>query len=164
MTNKEYTEGVNIWSDGAYAFALRCGGDSEVGKDAVQEAFATLWEHRHKVDFEKGRAYVLTIVYRQVMNHFRQQSHLTVADNLPDTPSHTNENFDLKAIIEQCLQRLLPQQRAILQLRDIEGYSYKEISNILDISDQQVMVYIYRARVAMKRHLLTFGIEGADNI
>jgi len=44
-------------------------------------------------------------------------------------------------------------QRSILQLRDVDGYSYKEIARMLDISDQQVQVYLFRARTAMRKKL-----------
>ena len=44
-------------------------------------------------------------------------------------------------------------QRAILQLRDIDGYSYKDIAEILKISDKQVQVYLYRARLNMRKQL-----------
>jgi len=38
-------------------------------------------------------------------------------------------------------------------LRDYEGYSYEEIGEILDLSESQVKVYIYRARVALKKFI-----------
>ncbi len=167
MTKKEYTQGVDEWADSAYRFALRCGGTEETGKDAVQEAFAALWEQRDKVAYDKGHAYVLTVVHRQVANHYRRQQKETTT-----LPSHTLEPsamentdlFDTKTVIARCMDLLLPQQRAILQLRDADGLSYKEIGNILNLSDQQVMVYIYRARVAMKKQLLAFGIESLEQI
>ena len=51
------------------------------------------------------------------------------------------------------MQRLPETQKAILQLRDIDGYSYKEIAEVLNISEQQVQVYLFRARVAMRKQI-----------
>lgn len=167
MTKDEYTQGVDDWADSAYRFAMRCGGTEETSKDAVQEAFATLWEQRSKVTFDKGRAFVLTVVHRQVANHYRHQQKVTpMPQNTACEPAEDTkaEQFDMRNIVAQCMDQLLPQQRAILQLRDADGLSYKEIGNILSLSDQQVMVYIYRARVAMKKQLLAFGIESMEQI
>ena len=44
-------------------------------------------------------------------------------------------------------------QRSLVLLRDLEGYTYKELATTLGISEQQVMVYLYRARTAMKKIL-----------
>lgn len=49
MTRKEYNNGVKLWADDVYRFAVHCCGDSECAKDGVQEAFASLWEHRDRV-------------------------------------------------------------------------------------------------------------------
>ena len=50
-------------------------------------------------------------------------------------------------------------QRAILQLRDVEGYSYREIGETLSLSDSQVQVYLFRARVAMRKQLKLMGYD-----
>ena len=62
MTQKEYNNGVKLWADDVYRFAVSCGGGLELSKDVVQEAFATLWERREKVEVEKGKSFLLTVV------------------------------------------------------------------------------------------------------
>jgi RNA polymerase sigma-70 factor (ECF subfamily) len=49
---------------------------------------------------------------------------------------------------------LPPDQQSALLLRDYEGYSYKEISEITGLNEAQVKVYIYRARVFLKNYLV----------
>jgi len=44
-------------------------------------------------------------------------------------------------------------QRMVLLLRDYEGYSYKEIGEMASLSESQVKVYIYRARVFLKKYI-----------
>ena len=70
----------------------------------------------------------------------------------PDT------SFELRDAIAQALQSLPPIQRECLQLRDVEGYTYKEISSILGISEDHVSVNIFRARVALRKKLKDYRI------
>jgi RNA polymerase sigma-70 factor (ECF subfamily) len=58
--------------------------------------------------------------------------------------------FDLKEVIEKSLVTLTPMQRSIILLRDLEGYNYKEIGEILQLSESQVKVYLFRARQRIK--------------
>jgi RNA polymerase sigma-70 factor (ECF subfamily) len=44
-------------------------------------------------------------------------------------------------------------QKAVLLLRDYEGYSYQEIAEITNLSMDQVKVYIYRARLFLKKFI-----------
>ncbi len=67
--------------------------------------------------------------------------------------------FDLREAIERSLQALPEVQRAILQLRDVEGYRYREIGETLSLSDSQVQVYLFRARVAMRKQLKLMGYD-----
>ncbi len=44
-------------------------------------------------------------------------------------------------------------QRSVILLRDYEGYSYREISEITGLSESQVKVYIFRARMFLKNFI-----------
>ena len=44
-------------------------------------------------------------------------------------------------------------QRSVILLRDYEGYSYKEISELTGLSESQVKVYIYRGRLFLKEKI-----------
>lgn len=63
------------------------------------------------------------------------------------------ENPDLQQIIQESLKLLSEVQRSILLLRDYEGYNYEEIGNMLELSDSQVKVYLFRARQKIKDHI-----------
>jgi RNA polymerase sigma-70 factor (ECF subfamily) len=52
--------------------------------------------------------------------------------------------------LEIGVSRLPADQRTVLMLRDYEGYSYKEIAGMTGLTEAQVKVYIYRARVFLK--------------
>ena len=161
MTEKEYNEGVEAWSDDVYRFALRCSGDRETSRDAVQDAFAALWEHRDAVRVEKGKSYLLGTAYHRVMDDFRRQktmrSHEDTLRREQATAARPDEGFDLREALQRALARLPQVQRALVELRDVEGMSYDEMGATLGLSLQQVQVYLFRARVAMKKMLISEG-------
>ena len=159
MTAKEYNRCVDQSADDVMRFAVRCGCRREDCEDAVQEALASLWMHRESVDVAKGKSYLLSAAYRRLMSHFRHDAvvHEYAEKMVTQVTQMPDESFDLNDAIERSMQTLPEVQRAILQLRDVEGYSYAEIGETLSLSDKQVQVYLFRARVAMRKQLKTMG-------
>ena len=157
MTRAEYNDNIQSWSGNVLRFAVWNCGDRMRGEDAVQEAFARLWEIKEQVAVEKGLGFLLTVARRYIIDCFR---HDTVVARANEEMAHTVEtstgeyNYGLSDEMQCALESLPEIQRSILQLRDVEGYSYKEIAKMLDISEQQVQVYLFRARTNMKKYLL----------
>ena len=54
-------------------------------------------------------------------------------------------------LVRRLIDNLPEKQRSVMQLRDIEGKSYKEIAQILDISEEQVKINIFRARQTIRQ-------------
>lgn len=159
MTATEYNKGVSLWADDAMRFAMRCCNSRSDCEDAVQEALASLWSHRDEVAAAKGKGYLLSAAYRSLMMTLRHNKVVQMYERqtVVETTQKPDERFDLREAIERSLQTLPEVQRAILQLRDVEGYSYSEIGETLSLSDSQVQVYLFRARVAMRKQLKTLG-------
>lgn len=152
---------MRLWADDAMRFAMRCCNSRPDCEDAVQEALAALWSHHDDVPQAKGKSYLLSASYRSLMMTLRHGKVMQMHEQrtIVETAQQPDERFDLREAIEQSLQALPEVQRAILQLRDVEGYSYAEIGETLSLSDQQVQVYLFRARVAMRKQLKTMGYD-----
>jgi RNA polymerase sigma-70 factor (ECF subfamily) len=163
LTAKEYNNGVGLWADDAMRFVVRCGGSRPDCEDAVQEALVALWSHRDEVPCDKGKSFLLSAAYRSLMQTLRHarviQQHAEEVQTWATAYAQPDEGFDLREAIERSLQGLPEVQRAILQLRDVEGFSYAEIGETLALSDSQVQVYLFRARVAMRKQLKTMGYD-----
>ena len=159
MTAKEYNTSVRLWADDAMRFAVRCGGTKADSEDAVQDALASLWQQHESVALERGKGFLLSTTYRRLMSLFRHQAVQRdhAAELATPVAQAPDEGFDLREALERALGVLPEVQRAILQLRDVEGYSYAEIGETLAISEDRVQVYLFRARVAMRKHLITLG-------
>ncbi len=160
MTQKEYNNGVRLWADDVYRFAVRCGGGEEA-RDAVQEAYASLWERREQVEVEKGKSFLFTVVHNCLMSHHRHEQVKQQVQPLlePDRMVQPDERFDLQDALHKALERLPQVQREAVQLKDVEGYSCKEIADMLSLTEKQVSVYLFRARVSLKKTLIALGYD-----
>lgn len=157
MTRAEYNDNIQYWSGNVLRFAVWNCGDRMRGEDAMQEAFARLWEIKEQVAVEKGLGFLLTVARRYLVDCFRHDAVVAKAHaEMARTAETTTEQkgYGLSDEMLEALNSLPEVQRSIIQLRDVDGYSYKEIAQMLDLSDQQVQVYLFRARTNMKKHLM----------
>ena len=67
---------------------------------------------------------------------------------------------DRVSLVRQIIDSLPEKQRSCMQLRDLEGKSYKEIAQVLDITEEQVKVNIFRARQMVKQKYLKLDNYG----
>ena len=67
---------------------------------------------------------------------------------------------DKISLVKQIVDALPEKQRSCMQLRDFEGKSYKEVAKILEISEEQVKVNIFRARQTVKQKYLKLDNYG----
>lgn len=70
-----------------------------------------------------------------------------------ETVTDMDRSYENKDYLYKALNNIPQVQKSALVLKDIEGYSYKEIAEMLELTIQQVEVYIFRARVALKKQL-----------
>jgi RNA polymerase sigma-70 factor (ECF subfamily) len=89
-----------------------------------------------------------------MIDHIRREKRYGDSESLlVEEGTSGGQYSDLSELLEQAVSRLPDDQRAVVMLRDYEGYSYREIADITNLSEQQVKVYIYRARVFLKRYI-----------
>ena len=91
-----------------------------------------------------------------MIDQLRKEAKMVQTDNFDEnlnatTPAHS----DLKQILLKAINNLNPTQKALILLKDYEGYAYKEIGEIMQLSETQVKVYLHRARLILKNKLLS---------
>ncbi len=147
--------------DGLFRLALRITMSREEAEDIVQETLIKLWERREQWDtIESLEAYANTLCHNLSLDRLRRMDNqhesidalLTspVADQRP-TPLDDTISHDRLQRVKQIINSLPDKQRACVQLRDIEGKSYRDIAYILNISEAQVKVNIFRARQTIRQ-------------
>lgn len=154
MTVNDYNLAVDQYSDHLYRFVLKSIKDVQMAEDIIQDCYEKLWKNLDNVNAQKVRAYLFTTAYHTMIDRIRKEKRSVFSEDsyLPEG-SHETHYSDLAEILEEALKRLPENQRMVLLLRDYEGYSYKEIGEITGLSEAQVKVYIFRARVFLKKYI-----------
>ena len=154
MTVTEYNSCVNQYADGVFRFILKNIKDEDKAKDIVQDAFEKLWIKLTDIDAETVKSYLFTIAYNTMLDAIRRDKFVGDFESVKDKNFITYNNYnDVKEILNEALSKLNDIQRAVILLRDYEGYNYNEIGKITGLSESQVKVYIYRARIILKEYI-----------
>jgi RNA polymerase sigma-70 factor (ECF subfamily) len=148
-----------------YRLALRITLNPAEAEDIVQETMIKVWNKREQWnDIESIEAFCLTICRNISLDKMRKmenqnQSLEESEHDAPDqsyasNPEEQAMQQDKLMLIRRLINDLPEKQRSAMQLRDFEGKSYKEIAQIMDISEEQVKINIFRARQLIKQQFI----------
>ncbi len=155
MKISDYNKCVDQYADAVYRFILKNMRVEDRAKDVVQDSFMKMWEKRKNIEASKAKSYLFTTAYHCMVDVIRREKKVLYKDNPPVSLEQTNQNpHDLKEILNEALDLLPEIQKTVILLRDYEGYSYEEIGEICDLNESQVKVYIYRARLSLKKYIV----------
>jgi RNA polymerase sigma-70 factor (ECF subfamily) len=147
-----------------FRMALRITQNREEAEDVVQETMIKVWNRREQwSQLESIEAFCLTICRNLALDKMRRMDNQ--AQSLDDdidpldqshgaNPEQVAIQNDRTQMVRQIIDELPERLRTCMQLRDIEGKSYRDIAAILDITEQQVKVNIFRARQAVRERYL----------
>ncbi len=152
-----------------FRLALRITLNREEAEDVVQDTMIKVWNARERwQDLESIEAFSLTIARNLSLDRIKKKENQN--DSIenekieqPDTASTPSERMiqkDKLDIVRKMIDELPEKQRSCLQLRDIEGKAYREIAEILEITEEQVKVNIFRARQIVKQRFQQFDRYG----
>ena len=143
-----------------FRVALRITTNTAEAEDVTQETLLRVWNHRNDLhDVRSLEAYCLTICRNLALDRSRKSEaqNLSLDEHAVD-PADTAYTADEQLVRSERLRwvhtlfnRLPEKQRTVLQLRDVEGKSYRETADILGISEDQVRVTLFRARQAIRQ-------------
>jgi len=154
MTTAEYNNCVDLHSDAVYRFILKNIKDVDKAKDIVQDSFEKMWIKVKEISGEKAKSYLFTTAYHTMIDSIRKNKNISSYEDVEYSVQAENKEYlGLKDILNDAIKKLPDVQRSVILLRDYEGYSYEEIGKITELSESQVKVYIYRARVFLKEHI-----------
>ena len=154
MTVPEFNQSVDLYSDGVYRFVLKNIKDEEKARDLVQDSYEKLWRYHDNVNFEKVKSYLFSTAYHTLIDMVRRDSKKGDWEKVNLAAfSYENSYSDLNEILHQAVAQLPESQRMVVMMRDYEGYSYDEISQMPGLSESHVKVYIFRARAFLKNYI-----------
>ena len=150
--------------DLVFSLAYKLTGNREMANDVAQEAFIRAWKAIEKF---RGDSTFSTWIYRITVNtawtlRKKAKKHNTL--NIDDTyepividekkdPELVAINSDLSSVLINALDKIPIEQRIIVELKNIEGRSHKEIADYLDISGTAAKVRLHRAHQKLRQIL-----------
>ena len=150
--------------DLVFSLAYKLTGNREMAHDVAQEAFIRAWKAIEKF---RGDSTFSTWIYRITVNtawtlRRKAKKHNTI--NIDDTyepvvidekkdPELVAINSDLSSVLINALDKIPIEQRIIVELKNIEGRSHKEIAEYLDISVTAAKVRLHRAHQKLRQIL-----------
>ncbi len=167
---EQFSEMVEAYSGMAYNIALRMLRNTADAEDAVQEAFISAYRAFPKF---KGQSKVSTWLHRIVVNaclmKIRKEQvrskYLTNtgyddsvipnwrdADS-PNEPERAALNSELRVVLDEGLDRLSPELRAAVVLRDVQGFTTEEAATALDLTVASLKARLHRGRVLLRKYL-----------
>lgn len=146
--------------DKLFRLALRITLDRAEAEDVVQDTMIRVWNKREIwSQFDSIEAYCFTVARNLAIDRSqkRDAQTLELTPGLEPTEEQTSRpdeqlfHQERMGIIHRLMNELPEKQRMIMQLRDIEGESYKEIAKLLQLTEEQVKVNLFRARQKVKQ-------------
>ena len=144
-----------------YRLALRITLNPAEAEDVVQDTMLKIWNRREQWDeIESIEAFSLTICRNLALDKTKKaEAQVGQLDESHDPPDHSYASNpeeqamqrDRVDLVRKLIGQLPEKQRSCMQLRDIEGKSYKEIATVIGITEQQVKINIFRARQTIRQ-------------
>jgi len=159
-----------------YNICYRFAGSAEDADDLTQEVFIKMYKTLNSYDVERGAflTWVTTITRNLLVDHFRKGKHDRLTDSLDANPAQEEDGRSLGEQIEdkstaspaeqvrsreageavhEALQKLSPELREAVILRDLQDMDYKEIAGVLTVPEGTVKSRINRGRAELARLL-----------
>lgn len=162
MSIEVFKERILPMKDKLFRFAFRLLQNEQEAEDAIQDVMAGVWARREEWGRWKSiEAYCMTTTRNNCLDRIRRRTirmereqEFRRAGNQVQDPFEKLMNKELSHRIRQCMATLPENQQLVIQLREIEGFSYSEIADVLNISLDQVKVNLFRGRHAIKKTII----------
>jgi RNA polymerase sigma-70 factor, ECF subfamily len=158
-----------------YNLCYRFTGTGDEADDLTQEVFIKMYRTLNSYDVERGAfmTWVTTVTRNLLVDHFRKAKHDRMTDSLDSVSSEREDAVPLSERIEdkglppdarvqsretgevvhQALQKLSPELREAVILRDLQDFDYREIATVLKVPEGTVKSRINRGRAELARLL-----------
>lgn len=171
---KDFDEEIIPHMDALYNFALRLTTDPNDAEDLVQDTIVKAY--RFFSSYEKGtnaKAWMFRILKNSFINNYRKTSKKPSQVDYDEVSSYyesiraeRTDTSDLESLmyrelmdddISSALQSLPEDFRTVVMLCDVEGYTYEEIANMLDVPIGTIRSRLHRGRNLLKTELVEYA-------
>jgi len=160
--SREFKQQLELLRPRLYRLAFSWTQDHALADDLTQDALAKALKNSNQLrDSKKQDSWTFGILHNCYRDYFRKQKQLENIDdfNLIDEhqPETDYEHYSITEAVRNAVSKLPDNQRQILTLVDLEGFSYADVAQILDVPTGTVMSRLCRARKALASKLLHYA-------
>lgn len=145
----------------AYFYFLKKTNSPEDAKDLLQTTFLKLWQYRNSFSDEYELEQQIFHIARTVFIDYirkqnRQQQFMKEAGSISETesaPENFSTYFDTRRNVEDTLVTMPEMRKKVFELNRLQGYSYREIAELLSISEKAVDNHLTKAVKQLKKML-----------
>jgi RNA polymerase sigma-70 factor (ECF subfamily) len=170
-----WEEIVQRYNRRIYNICYRFAGSADDAQDLTQEVFIKMYRTLNSYDMERGAfmTWVTTITRNLLVDHFRKSKQDRVTDSIDAAPSEhedatplsdkiqdrtptpdaSAQNRETRETVHRALQKLSPDLREAVILRDLQDMDYREIATVLRVPEGTVKSRINRGRAELARLL-----------
>jgi RNA polymerase sigma-70 factor (ECF subfamily) len=140
---------------------------TEESENLIQDVFLNLWEYRHKVENDSSiKSYVFTITYNSAISVLRKKvreekyvEYLKSIQELHEEPVNVEIEYnELSDKLDEIINKLPRRQKEVYQLHKIDGLTYKQIAERLNISGNTIENHMASALKTIRKNLGNYSL------
>ena len=176
---------VDLYGDALFRYAYSRTLNKPLAEDLVQETFLAALVSRESFRGASSlKTWLVSILKNKIIDYYRKAGREAPASNQSDAADPTVDLFDKNGkwktepenwqpqpendleskefwgVLQQCLDSAPPRLAHAFSLRELNGLSAEEISNLLGVSQSNCWVILHRARMTMKKCLIKSWFTG----
>lgn len=145
-----------------YSFLKNRADADDIAQDVFVEAFQSIHKFRSEANL---RTWLYRIAINKTLNFMKRQKRHTFTDDFTkikndsleaEVTDHASEDAERKQVLDKAIQSLSKNQRIAFTLHKIDEKSYKEISDIMNVSISSVESLMHRAKTNLQKKLVTY--------
>lgn len=170
MTREEFSEHILPLKNKVFRLSISYMKREDQARDVVQDVLLRFWENRGKADaIRKPEAWLMTMARNRCLDLLKRKGRRydEISDDysLKDnafTPDRATEHTEKVTRLREVINSLPETQQQVIRLRDLDGMTYQEIADEMNIDLNLVKVTLHRARKAVKstiEKIYAYGLE-----
>lgn len=151
---------VNKNQNGLYSTCYQMLKNSLEAEEVVQDSFVKLWQAKEK-GTKQSKAWLYQVARNQCLDILRRrqyevkyQQHNLLDEKMARSACDELINTELSQHISDAIDQLKEPYKSLIVLREVSQLSYQQLAEVLDLSVQQIKVYLHRARNTLKQKLM----------